>query len=254
MKKKELIIIGILTIILAFMDISGLPSALFINIEILDITPFYWTLMFNFIIIGVIAFFTLKYLCPNWKLGFNKKELKSGLKKYGLAGIVVGVISGIAFYIGLKPFNYNPTIWKVLIEGIIYYIGVAIVEELYVRGLLLNLIEKLYYKKRNNTIIAIIVSSVIFGLGHIFGVLGQPLLVILTKVVWTIAMGIYFGTIYKKTNNLWLPIILHFIINVCALPYCFTTIQGYSNMSLYIILPTYILLGIYSLNIMKRKR
>ncbi len=74
-------------------------------------------------------------------------------------------------------------------------------------------------KKRNNTIIAIIVSSVIFGLGHIFGVLGQPLLVILTKVVWTIAMGIYFGTIYKKTNNnLWLPIILHFIINVC-MPY-----------------------------------
>ena len=28
MKKKELIIIGILTILLAFMDISGLPSAL----------------------------------------------------------------------------------------------------------------------------------------------------------------------------------------------------------------------------------
>ncbi len=77
MKKKELIIIGVLTILLAFMDISGLPSALFINIEVLDITPFYWTLMFNFIIIGVIAFFTLKYLCPNWKLGLNKNELKN---------------------------------------------------------------------------------------------------------------------------------------------------------------------------------
>lgn len=164
MKKKELIIIGILTILLAFMDISGLPSALFINIEVLDITPFYWTLMFNFIVIGVIAFFTLKYLCPNWKLGFNKSELKNGLKKYGIVGIIVGVISGIAFYIGLKPFDYNPTILKVLIEGIIYYIGVAIVEELYVRGLLLNLIEKLLYKRKNNTIIAIILSSVIFGL------------------------------------------------------------------------------------------
>ena len=73
------------------------------------------------------------------------------------------IISGIAFYIGLRPFNYNPTILKVLIEGIIYYIGVAIIEELYVRGLLLNLIEKLGYKKRNNTIMAIILSSVIFG-------------------------------------------------------------------------------------------
>lgn len=254
MRKKELIIIGILTVLLAFMDISGLPSALFINIEILDITPFYWTLMFNFIIIGLIAFLTLKYLCPNWELGFNKKNLKDGLKKYGIFGIIAGIITCTAFYIGLKPFNYNPTIWKVLIEGIIYYIGVSIVEELYVRGLLLNLIEKLCYKKKNNTMIAIILSSVIFGLGHIFGVLGQPILIIITKVVWTIAMGMYFGAIYKKTNNLWLPIILHFIINVCALPYCFTTIATYPNISLYIILPTYLLLGIYSLFIMKNKR
>lgn len=254
MKKKELIIISILTILLAFMDISGLPSALFIDIEILDITPFYFTLMFNFILIGIIAFLTLKYLCPNWNIGLNKNNIKEGLKKYGIVGIIVGIITGIAFYIGLKPFNYNPTIWKVLIEGIIYYIGVAIVEELYVRGLLLNLIEKLCYKKKNNTMIAIILSSVIFGLGHIIGVLGQPILIIITKVIWTIAMGMYFGTIYKKTNNLWLPIILHFIINVCALPYCFTTITTYPNISLYIILPTYLLLGIYSVFIMKSER
>ena len=254
MKKKELIIIGILTILLAFMDISGLPSVLFINIEVLDITPFYWTLMFNFIIIGVITFLTLKYLCPSWKLGLNKNELKNGFKKYGIIGAVVGIISGIAFYMGLTPFNYSPTIWKVLIEGIIYYIGVALVEELYVRGFLLNLIEKLCYKKKNNTIIAIILSSVILGLGHIFGVLGQSIIIIITKIVWTIAMGMYFGAIYKKTNNLWLPIILHFIINVCALPYCFTSITSYPNISLYIILPTYILLGIYSLYIMKKER
>ncbi len=254
MKKKELIIIGILTILLAFMDISGLPSALFINIEISDITPFYFTLMFNFILISIIAFFTLKYLCPNWKIGLRRNNLKDGLKKYGVVGLIVGIISGIAFYIGLKPFNYNPTVWKILIEGIIYYMGVSFVEELYVRGLLLNLIEKLFHNKKNNTQIAIILSSIIFGLGHIFGVLGQPILIIVTKVVWTIAMGIYFGTIYKKTNNLWLPIIIHFAIDVCALPYCFTTITTYPNISLYIILPTYLLLGIYSLYIMKLER
>ncbi len=253
MKKKELIIIGVLTILLAFMDITGMPSSLFINIEVLDITPFYWTLMFNFIMICIIAFLTLKYLCPNWKLGLNTSGIKIGLKKYGIIGIIVGIISGIAFYIGLQPFNYNPTIWKVLVEGVIYYFGVAFVEELYVRGLFLNLIENMFIKSKNKTMIAIISSSVIFGLGHIFGVLGQPILIIITKVIWTVAMGIYFGTIYKKTRNLWLPIILHFIIDICALPYCFTTIQGYSNISLYIILPIYVVLGIYSLYIMKRE-
>lgn len=167
-------------------------------------------------------------------------------------GIIVGIVSGIAFYIGLT-FDSNPSIWKVLVEGIIYYIGVAIVEELYVRGLLLNLIEKISYKSKHSTLIAIIISSVIFGIGHIFGVLGEPILVIVTKVIWTIAMGMYFGAIYKKTNNLWIPIILHFIINICALPYCFTTNTSYPIISLYIILPTYLILGIYSLYIMKQK-
>ncbi len=252
MKKKELIVIGVLTVLLAFMDISGFPCSLFVNIKVLDINPIYWTLMFNFVIIGIAAFLTLKYLCPSWRLGLNMHGLLTGLKKYGIFGIVVGIISGTAFYIGLHPFDYKPTIWKVLVEGIIYYFGVAFVEELYVRGLLLNLVEKLLTKNKNKTLMAVIMSSVIFGLGHIFGALGQPLLVIIAKVIWTISMGIYFGAIYKKTDNLWLPIILHFIIDICALPYCFTTKQGYSDVSLYIILPAYLVLGIYSLHIIKK--
>lgn len=83
---------------------------------------------------------------------------------------------------------------------------------------MLNLIEKVFEKNSNRTQIAIIISSVIFGLGHIFGTLRQPILGIAAKVIWTVAMGLYFGAIYKKTNDLWLPIIIHFIIDICALP------------------------------------
>ena len=56
----------------------------------------------------------------------------------------------------------------------------------------------MFIESKNKTIISIVTSSVIFGLGHIFGVIGQPILIIITKVICTIAMGIYFGTIYKK--------------------------------------------------------
>jgi len=210
--------------------------------------------MVNFIFIGLIAFITFRFLCPKWELGLKCIGLVDGLKKYSIPGVIVGIISLIGFYIGLKPFDYSPTIWKVLIEGIIYYIGVAIVEELYVRGLLLNLIEKLCDKNKNKTIIAIVISSLIFGLGHIFGTLGQPILVIISKVVWTLAMGLYFGAIYKKTNNLWIPIILHFFINVCALPYCFKTIATYPDVTLYIILPAYLLLGVYSIFLIRRAK
>jgi len=253
MNKRELIYIAILTLLIAFMDITGIPSAFFVNIQIADIEPFYFTLMINFILIGIIAYLYLKILCPNWRLGLGKIGLLDGLKKYGILGAVIAMVGFVAFYVGLMPFDRQPSIVKVLVEGVIYYIGVAIIEELYVRGLLLNLIEKICVKRGNSTLIAVVLSSVIFGLGHIFGVLNQPLLVILSKVVWTIGMGIFFGMVYKKTNNLWLPIIIHFFINVCALPYCFSNINGYADLTLYIVVPAYIMLGIYSFIELKKK-
>lgn len=250
---KDKIAIAFLTLLIAFMDISGIPSALFINIQIADIEPFYFTLMINFLIIGIIAFLYLKILCPEWELGFTKTGLADGLKRYGITGAVIALVGFVAFYVGLVPFDLQPSIAKVLIEGVIYYIGVAIIEELYVRGLLLNLIEKMFAKSENSTIIAVVISAIIFGLGHVIGVLNQPLIVIVSKVIWTIGMGIFFGMVYKKTNNLWVPIIIHFIINVCALPYCFSSIGGYANLTLYIIVPAYIILGIYSLVELKKK-
>lgn len=125
-----------------------------------------------------------------------------GFKKYGIIGAMAAIAGFIAFYVGLSPFDCQPSIQKVFIEGVVYYIGVAIIEELYVRGLLLNLIEKMLAKRKNSTLIAAVLSAVIFGAGHIFGVLNQPLLVIISKVVWTIGMGMFFGMVYKKTNNL----------------------------------------------------
>ena len=253
MNKKELVYIAVLTLIIAFMDITGMPSVLFVHIQVADIEPFYFTLMTNFLLIGIIAFLFLRILCPAWNLGFAKIELTDEFKKYGIIGAAVAIVGFIAFYVGLSPFDRQPSIWKVLMEGVIYYVGVAMIEELYVRGLFLNLIEKMFAKSKNSTLIAVVLSAVVFGVGHIFGVLNQSLLVIVSKVVWTVGMGIFFGMVYKKTNNLWLPIIIHFLINVCALPYCFSSISGYADLTLYIVVPVYIILGIYSFMELKKE-
>ena len=252
MDRKEIIKISILTLLIAFMDITGIPAVFFVNIQIADIEPVYLTLMINHMIIGLTACLAMKYLCPDWKLGIKREGLANGLRKYALIGVAVAMTGFIAFYVGLRPFDLKPGLLKVLVEGVVYYIGVAIVEELYVRGLLLNLIERICGKSKNSTAIAVLLSSVIFGLGHVFGVLNQPVPVIAGKVIWTIGMGIFFGAVYKKTSNLWLPIILHFLINLGALPYCFSSQQGYANLTLYLIVPAYIILGIYSLGILKR--
>ena len=66
-----------------------------------------------------------------------------------------------------------------------YDFGFSVSELRDVRGVFLNIVEAFADKKDNKIEIAIIVSSVVFGLGHIPGMLG---------------MGFYFGTIYKKTG------------------------------------------------------
>ena len=209
--------------------------------------------MVNFVLTAIVFFVAWKVLYPNWNFGLDTKGLSEGIKKYGISGVIIFLLSTVAFIIGLRPFDNIPTVAKVIVEGFAYYIGVAFIEELYIRGLLQNIIEKLLHKKQNASILAIVLASIIFGIGHIFGTLGSSPLTIICKVLWTIALGLYLGVIYKKTGNLWVPIILHTVIDFCAWPFCYSTIPPYPQTSLVILLVVYIGVGVYAWGIMKRK-
>ena len=249
-EKNEIIYASIITVIMTVMNISGLPATLFINVNILDIQPFYFSLMVNFVLTAIVFIAAWKVLYPDWNFGLGTQGLISGIRKYAVSGMIIFFLSTFAFVIGLTPFNNQPTIAKVVVEGFVYYIGVAFIEELYIRGLLQNIIEKLLHKKKNASFYAIILSSVIFGIGHIFGALGSSILAIICKVVWTIALGLYLGVIYKKTGNLWVPVILHTVIDFCAWPFCYSTIPPYPQISLWILLVVYAGVGAYALGIM----
>ena len=252
MRKKVLVPI-LLTLVIAFMDISGLPSVALFTISFQDVDIFIFPLMINFLLIGLIAALAFKIFSIDISLGLKKDGLKAGLKKYAWVGVLAGILTCVAFCVGLYPFDYKPTIWKIIFEGILYYVGVGIVEELYVRGLFLNIVEILFGNRQNKTQLAIVISSVVFGLGHIPGMIGMGIFVIIFKVISTIGMGFYFGMIYKKTDNLWVPMIMHTFIDICALPYCFTTYRGYPDISLGILVCIYVLLGGYSIYAMNVK-
>lgn len=244
MNKKTMIVFTCLCIAIAIMDISGLPGVL-LKINLADVDPYIIPLMINFLFIGILAIVILRLFRIEYKFGFTTAGLGQGLKRYALPGVIAGILTFAAFFVGLYPFDYEPTLWKILIEGILYYVGVAIVEEFYVRGLFLNVVETLSDKNVHKTEIAIVVSSVVFGLGHIPGMIGMGMGVIIFKVISTIGMGLYFGTIYKKTNNIWLPVIMHCFIDICALPYCFTLNMRYETISLVILVITYTVLSLY---------
>lgn len=251
--KRLSISVVILTIAMTFMEMTALPAALFCNIQIKDIEPIYFSLMINFIIAFTLCFVCKKTIIKEWDFGMQLQNIWSELKKYAISAIAATLIVGVSFCIGLMPFDNKPTILRVVIEGIVYYIGVAIMEELYLRGLLQNIIEKWFGKRNNAALYAIIISSVLFGSGHIFGALGQPLTTIICKAVWATALGVYFGAVYVKTRNLWIPIILHFIVDLCGIPFCFSKSNQYPSIALATCLTVYLLLGIYGLYIVRNK-
>ncbi len=250
--KRISISITIFTLIITFMEMTALPAALFCNIQIKDIEPIYFSLMINFILAFALCYVCRKTIIKEWNFGLQFQNILTGLKKYGIPSLVATLIVAVTFCIGLSPFNNKPTIYRVIVEGVVYYIGVAIMEEIYLRGLLQNVIEKWFGKRNNATLYAVIISSTLFGFGHIFGALGQPILTIICKAVWAAALGIYFGAVYVKTRNLWIPIILHFIVDLCGIPFCFSKSIQYPAIGLAACLSMYLLLGIYGIYILRK--
>lgn len=238
---------------MTFMEMSALPSALFIKKGIADINPIYFALMLNFLIAFILCFVWKKLFISDWYFGLSFDGIKDGLRKYGFTALIAAAIVTLAFYIGLAPFDNTPTALRVVVEGIVYYIGVAIMEELYLRGLLQNVIEKWLGERKNAALYAVVITSVLFGAGHIFGALGQPVVTVVAKTVWAAALGVYFGAVYVKTKNLWVPIILHFLVDLCGIPFCFSTSNQYPTVSLIACLVSFTLLGIYGAFIIVKK-
>lgn len=253
--RSKTVIVVILTLLMTFMEMSALPAALFCNIKMKDIAPIYIALMINFLIAFAICWLCKKLFIKDWCFGLQSEGLLSGLKKYGLPAVIATIIVTIFFCIGLTPFDNEPTIWRVIVEGIVYYIGVGIMEELYLRGLLQNIIEKWFGERKNATLSAVLIASILFGLGHVFGALGQPIVTVISKTVWATALGVYFGAVYVKTKNLWVSIILHLIINLGgSIPFCFTTSNQYPTIALATCLVSYILLGVYGIYILRKEK
>lgn len=246
---KEIIIALTIMIFLAALDLTVFPTILFKEIKVLDVEPIYFSLIINQWFLIVVGLILIKFLCPNLELNLKKEGLGKSLKKYLPVAIIFLLIAGFAYFIGLlNYFDYTPSFLKVFIEMFFYNFSVGFLEELYIRGLLLNILIVLLKKTKNSTFKAILISSVLFSLGHIPGMINSNVLIIVLRLIWTLLLGIYFGVIYKTSNNLWIPIISHIIINFSGLAFCFTTHREFPLISVVIIALFSLLLGLLSIS------
>ena len=141
------------------------------------------------------------------------------LKKYGLDGwgennrallwfIPLWIIASGNFWGGFMPDCHGSAI----ISAAVSMAFVGFVEELVFRGFLFKAMLK-----DGNVAMAIIVSSVTFGLGHIFSLFtGDSFIESLTGIVVAITMGFVLTMVFFKCGSLIPCIIAHCVIDVSS--------------------------------------
>ncbi|WP_164905463.1 CPBP family intramembrane glutamic endopeptidase [Flavobacterium sufflavum] len=97
--------------------------------------------------------------------------------------------------------------YKILIGFIFYATLPAIFEEIFFRGLIFDKL-KLIYSIKNS----IIISSILFYLTHL--VFGSFL-----SFIYILPLGIFYGYLRNRYNNLFYPIVSHFFYNFVIFVY-----------------------------------
>lgn len=152
----------------------------------------------------------IKNLFKDYKKCLNIKEIigryiNSSVINIGLSYLLIGAFILINVNIANEILNtssaqdilYNGSI---IINSISIVVIAPILEEIIYR----KVIFKRLYKK-TNVVIGIILSSVIFGLGHASD-----------SIVFAILFGVILCILYEKYNNILIPISLHFVNNVMS--------------------------------------
>ncbi|MGE5123474.1 MAG: lysostaphin resistance A-like protein [Acidobacteriaceae bacterium] len=106
-----------------------------------------------------------------------------------------------------------------IISLVISWTEAAFIEEMFFRGYLFNRLTDVLGSKRWGIIIALLISSLIFGAGHAYqGVTG---------LIDTTLAGVVLGLLYLVARrNLWLPILTHGIIDTIGFLLIYARLVG----------------------------
>lgn len=151
--------------------------------------------------IGIILYLKKKKLLSYYGIS-NLKELEYKNLLYCIPMIIVA-LSNLRYGIHI---NYS---WFQLVLISLEALGVGFAEEILFRGFLMKAIMN------KSATAAIVISSTLFGIIHIFNLLyGADIVATLAQVVYASALGLMFSMFFYRTNNIIPCIICHCAINM----------------------------------------
>lgn len=120
----------------------------------------------------------------------------------------LAVIASVNLWGGVRVQN---TAAQILCH-VIMMLCVGFIEEMIFRGYLFRMMEK------DNLRLAMVVSALTFGIGHIVNLLnGEPLVPTLLQLCYATAIGWLFVVLFRKTGSLWPCIITHGVLNALSI-------------------------------------
>ena len=207
MKKKKRVNIVVFFIFMIFMFIlfdfasSIIPSFLSSSIQGTKYGVYFTAELFWLILV-----ISVIYLAKNSYVFSEKKET---FTKTLLIGTPIFLFSIVYFFINLKHINDADP--YTVVSLMLYAITIGMTEEFMCRGWILNEFLERYGDKRKTVILSIIFSALIFGGMHISNIWvgGQTISETLIQITFATAAGIFFGSLYYRTRNLWAIAFLH---------------------------------------------
>ncbi len=199
-----------------------------------------------------LLFYILCSIPPYIVLRFiHKKNLieSIGLKKSPLHGFVYALICTLpmlVYVMCVGKWNNTLSVWHLFNATLIG----GLFEELFFRGLLFG---QLFRYAKWGFIPAILIASVIFGLGHIYQ--GTDVTSSILAGVVTGLGGLLFGWIYVETNyNLWCSIFLHILMNFSWTAFSIADNGAIGNTGLNIARILTLIMAIFLIVVHKKKK
>ena len=166
------------------------------------------------IVVAVALIILFKATNLEIEMGFKWKHFIKGC----LLGWLLFIDSAGNLYAAINQVNWKEAMTPDVKEYIyfcLYVFGIALFEEVAVRGVVLNQMLKRWGNSKIGIYAAATVSSLIFGLWHLINLADCPWLIVttLTQIVYAFFLGIFLAAIYLRTKNIWTVVFLHALVD-----------------------------------------
>lgn len=160
----------------------------------------------------------LMLIMPIFFRGRCNFGFKGGLPKLGILLSLPALIVPLWNILQIKLYD-APLVagTTAVFAAIVHGIGPGVSEEVFCRGFTVSNLMRIWKDKPNRIFLSVLVSGAAFGLLHAVNVIvtGDAFAAII-QVIYTAAIGIFYGAVFVRSRNIWGVIIMHTLTDVSA--------------------------------------